>query len=383
MTPERIAQLIRLRHEFHQHPELSGQEENTAARIADLLRQAGADRVLCGIGGHGVAAVYESGTAGPTVGIRCELDGLPIQELSNLEYASQIAGKGHLCGHDGHMVMVLGVAEALKEQRPKSGRVVLIFQPAEETGHGAIACRADPQFAEVSPDIVLSLHNLPGLELGAVELCVGPANCASRGMQIVLTGKTSHAAAPQDGVSPAGALSRLMLALAGLGAGGELDADYALTTVTHATLGERTVGVAPGQAELWVTLRTVSDARMERLMAEAESLVAETAKVEGLALEISYDEVFDACVNDPEADTVLAKACADQDVACMLVDQPQRFSEDFGQFGKSAKAAMFWLGAGQDHPQLHNPDYDFPDALIPIGTAIFLSAIDIVLHKTC
>ena len=173
----------------------------------------------------------------------------------------------------------------------------------------------------------------------------------------------------------------LMLALAGLGAGGELDADYALTTVTHATLGERTVGVAPGQAELWVTLRTVSDARMERLMAEAESLVAETAKVEGLALEISYDEVFDACVNDPEADTVLAKACADQDVACMLVDQPQRFSEDFGQFGKSAKAAMFWLGAGQDHPQLHNPDYDFPDALIPIGTAIFLSAIDIVLHK--
>nr|WP_216600126.1 amidohydrolase [Ruegeria sp. HKCCD7559] len=372
-----------MRHEFHQQPELSGQEEHTAARVADLLRQAGADRVLCGIGGHGVAALYESGTAGPTVGIRCELDGLPIQERSDLEYASQIAGKGHLCGHDGHMVMVLGVAEALKEQRPKSGRVVLIFQPAEETGHGAIAYRADPQFAEVSPDIVLSLHTLPGLELGAVELCEGPANCASRGMQIVLTGKTSHAAAPQDGVSPAGALSTLMPALARLGAGGDLDDTYALTTVTHATLGERTVGVAPGWAELWVTLRTVSDARMASLMTEAETLVKNTAKAEGLAFEISYDEVFEACVNDREAVSVLAKACADRGVACRLVDRPQRFSEDFGQFGKGAQAAMFWLGAGQDHPQLHNPDYDFPDALIPIGTGIFLSAIDVVLGKTC
>nr|WP_174831680.1 amidohydrolase [Ruegeria sp. HKCCA0235A] len=371
-----------MRHEFHQQPELSGQEENTAARVADLLRQAGADRVLCGIGGHGVAAVYESGVPGPTVGIRCELDGLPIQELSDLEYTSRIAGKGHLCGHDGHMVMVLGVAEALKEQRPKSGRVVLIFQPAEETGHGAIAYRADPQFAEVSPDIVLSLHNFPGLELGAVELCEGPANCASRGMQIVLTGKTSHAAAPQDGVSPAGALSTLIPALANLGAGGDLDDTYALTTVTHATLGERTVGVAPGQAELWVTLRTVSDARMESLMAEAETLVKNTAEAEGLAFEISYDEVFEACVNDRETVSVLAKACADRGVACRLVDQPQRFSEDFGQFGKGAQAAMFWLGAGQDHPQLHNPDYDFPDALIPIGTGVFLSAIDVALSNT-
>ena len=379
MTPERIAWLTRLRHELHQQPELSGQEEKTAARVADLLRKAGADRVLTGLGGHGVAAVFESGRSGPTLGIRCELDGLPIQELSDLPYMSQFAGKGHLCGHDGHMTMVLGVADALMEQRPKTGRVVLIFQPAEETGHGAIAYRAARRFAEISPNMVLSLHNLPGLELGTVQICEGPANCASRGMQIVLTGKTSHAAAPQDGVSPAGALSSLMPALATLGAGGELSVDYALTTVTHATLGERTVGVAPGHAELWVTLRTVTDTRMERLVSDAESLVSETAKAEGLSVEISYDEVFESCVNDPEAVAVLAMACSDQAVACKLVDQPQRFSEDFGQFGKSAKTAMFWLGSGRDHPQLHNPDYDFPDTLIPTGTGIFVSAIRQVL----
>ncbi|NOD46065.1 MULTISPECIES: amidohydrolase [unclassified Ruegeria] len=381
MSPELFARLTGLRRELHQNPELSGQEGETAARIADLLRNAKADHVLAGIGGHGVAGVFESGRPGPTVGIRCELDGLPIQEMSDLPYASKTKGKGHLCGHDGHMTIVLGVADALKSQRPTSGRVVLIFQPAEETGHGAIAFRADPQFGEISPDIILSLHNLPGLELGTVELCTGPANCASRGMQIVLTGKTSHAAAPQDGVSPAGALAKLLPALAGLGAGGDLDDDYALTTVTHANLGERTVGVAPGRADLWVTLRTVSDRRMTRLMTDAEAMVRETAQAEGLSIEITYDEVFEACVNHPETVSILKQACVDQGIACTLVEQPQRFSEDFGQFGKSAKAAMFWLGSGRDHPQLHNPDYDFPDALIPAGVGIFLNAIYAILGR--
>lgn len=379
MTPDTLARLTRLRHELHQQPELSGQEQNTAARIADLLRNAGADLVLTGVGGHGVAAIFDSGQVGPCVGVRCELDGLPIQELSDQPYASRNPGKGHLCGHDGHMTMVLGVAEALQHGRPKTGRVVLIFQPAEETGQGAIAFRADPQFFEIAPDYVFSLHNLPGLDLGKVELCQRSANCASRGMRIVLTGRTSHAAAPQDGISPAGALSQLIPALAGLGAGGVLDADYALTTVTHANLGEQTFGVAPGQAELWVTLRTVSDSRMTQLISEAEALVSETALTEGLSVEMTYDDVFEACTNHADAVDILIKACAAQNVPCTLTEDPQKFSEDFGQFGKGAKTAMFWLGSGRDHPQLHNPDYDFPDTLIPIGTGVFLAAIRRVL----
>ncbi len=379
MTPERLAQLTALRHSLHQHPELSGQERETAARIADELRRAGADIVLTDLGGQGVAAVFDSGIAGPTVGIRCELDGLPIKELSDLPYVSTVPGKGHLCGHDGHMSMVLGVAFTLQEQRPTRGRVVLIFQPAEETGKGAKAFRDDPAFAKLAPDYVFSLHNLPGLKLGEVELCQGPTNCASRGMRIALTGKTSHAAAPQDGVSPAGALSVLIPELTRLGTTGALNADYALTTITHASLGEQTFGVAPGQAELWVTLRTVSDDRMAKLIADSEALVQQVAKSESLSAEITYEDVFEACTNDAEAVTILAEACADQSVACKLSDEPQRFSEDFGQFGKGAKSAMFWLGAGRDHPQLHNPDYDFPDALIPMGTGVFLAAIRQVL----
>ncbi|WP_171207604.1 MULTISPECIES: amidohydrolase [unclassified Ruegeria] len=379
MTPEQQAWLTQCRHALHQSPELFGEEERTAARIVELLQGFAPDQVLTGLGGHGVAAIYDSGQDGPVVGIRCELDGLPIQEISDQPYVSQVPGKGHLCGHDGHMVMVLGVAQALAARRPTRGRVVLIFQPAEETGQGAIAYRADSRFEELGLDYVFSLHNLPGLALGTVELCQGPANCASRGMRIVLTGKTSHAAAPQDGVSPAGALARLMPAFAGLGPAGALNTDYALTTVTHSRLGAATFGVAPGEAELWVTLRTVTDARMEHLIAEAEALVQDVARDEGLSVQISYDDVFEACVNNAEAVAVLASACATQQVSCAQVSEPQRFSEDFGQFGKSAKTAMFWLGSGTEQPQLHNPDYDFPDALIPIGTSIFLAALDQVL----
>nr|WP_217354557.1 amidohydrolase [Ruegeria atlantica] len=377
---ETLTRLTRLRHDLHQYPELSGQERETAARVAQLLQGYSADQVLTGLGGHGVAAVFDSGQAGPTVGIRCELDGLPIQELSTQPHVSKIPGKGHLCGHDGHMAMALGVAEDLARQRPTKGRVVLIFQPAEETGQGAIAFRADPQFAQIAPDYVFSLHNLPGLELGAVELCQGAANCASRGMKIALSGKTSHAAAPQDGISPARAMSELMSKLAGLGVGGALDTDFALTTVTHAQLGEPTFGVAPGQSEIWVTLRTVSDARMQTLMTEAEALAQDAASADRLRVEITYDDVFEACVNHGDAVTAIAKACASRGVKFNLTETPQKFSEDFGQFGKGAKASMFWLGAGRGHPQLHNPDYDFPDALIPIGTGIFLSAIQQVLR---
>ncbi|WP_170324747.1 amidohydrolase [Ruegeria arenilitoris] len=379
MTPDTLARLTRLRHELHQYPEISGQEEQTAARIADELRARGADQVLTGIGGHGVAGVFDSEQAGPTVAVRCELDGLPIQEISDADYASRVPGKGHLCGHDGHMMMVLGVAEQLAQSRLKAGRVVLIFQPAEENGQGAIAFRADPKFVEIAPDYVFSLHNLPGLAQGDVLLCEGPANCASRGMKIVLTGKTSHAAAPQDGVSPAAALASLMPQLAGLGRGGSLDVDFALTTVTHANLGEPTFGIAPGRAELWVTLRTVANARMQALMNEAEALVAQVASDQGLGYEISYEDVFEACVNAPEAVDILSQSCTETGVTCELTPSPQKFSEDFGQFGKSAKSAMFWLGSGMDHPQLHNPDYDFPDALIPIGTGIFTAAIQLVL----
>jgi amidohydrolase len=379
MTPDRLAQLTGLRHALHQIPEVSGAEEKTAAYIATYLRAYAPDRLLTGLGGHGVAAVYDGAAEGPTVMIRCELDGLPIEELSDQPYRSTHAGRGHLCGHDGHMTMVAALAEDLAANRPARGRVVLMFQPAEETGKGAPAVVADPAFGEIAPDYAFSLHNLPGLAVGQIALCSGPANCASRGMRIRLSGRTSHAAAPQDGVSPAGAMAQLLPGLVALGGGTDLGPDYALVTLTHARLGEATFGIAPGEGEVWATLRTVNDTRMAQLIEEATALVGKVCAEQGLGHEISFDDVFEACTNNPEAVAVLQKACERVGLGVAMQDRPQRWSEDFGQFGKGAKAAMFWLGSGEDQPQLHNPDYDFPDAAIPVGAGLFRAVVSELL----
>lgn len=379
MTPDRLAQLTGLRHALHQIPEVSGAEEKTAAYIATYLRAFAPDRLLTGLGGHGVAAVYDGAAEGPTVMIRCELDGLPIEELSDQPYRSTHAGRGHLCGHDGHMTMVAALAEDLAAKRPARGRVVLMFQPAEETGKGAPAVVADPAFGEIAPDYAFSLHNLPGLAVGQIALCSGPANCASRGMRIRLSGRTSHAAAPQDGVSPAGAMAQLLPGLVALGGGTDLGPDYALVTLTHARLGEATFGIAPGEGEVWATLRTVNDTRMARLIEEATALVGKVCAEQGLGHEITFDDVFEACTNNPEAVAVLQKACERVGLGVAMQDRPQRWSEDFGQFGKGAKAAMFWLGSGEDQPQLHNPDYDFPDAAIPVGAGLFRAVVSELL----
>ena len=379
MTPDRLAQLTGLRHALHQIPEVSGAEEKTAAYITTYLRAYAPDRLLTGLGGHGVVAVYDGAADGPTVMIRCELDGLPIEELSDQPYRSTHAGRGHLCGHDGHMTMVAALAEDLAAKRPARGRVVLMFQPAEETGKGAPAVVADPAFGEIAPDYAFSLHNLPGLAVGQIALCRGPANCASRGMRIRLSGRTSHAAAPQDGLSPAGAMAQLLPGLVALGGGTDLGPDYALVTLTHARLGEATFGIAPGEGEVWATLRTVNDTRMARLIEEATALVGKVCAEQGLGHEISFDDVFEACTNNPEAVTVLQKACERVGLGVAMQDRPQRWSEDFGQFGKGAKAAMFWLGSGEDQPQLHNPDYDFPDAAIPVGAGLFRAVVSELL----
>jgi metal-dependent amidase/aminoacylase/carboxypeptidase family protein len=171
------------------------------------------------------------------------------------------------------MTILAAVARGLSRQRPKRGRAVLLFQPAEEDGSGAAAVLADAKFAQVRPDFVFSLHNLPGLPLGHVSVAEGLVNCASRGMQIVLSGRTAHASSPELGVSPKAAIARLLDEMTALGRGGTLDDAFSMVTVTHARLGEPAFGISPGHAELWVTLRTLTDSTMERVRLQAEGLV--------------------------------------------------------------------------------------------------------------
>lgn len=369
-----LVELVAFRRRLHRAPEVSGEEHETAQAVAEFLAPSAPDRIVTGLGGHGVAAIYAGAAPGPSVLVRCELDALPIEEVSESGHRSQVPGKGHLCGHDGHMAIVAALSRGLGRRRPQRGRAILLFQPAEETGAGAAAVIADPRFEEIAPDYAFSLHNMPGLPLGYAALSEGHANCASRGLRIVLSGHTSHASTPEHGLSPMRALATLMPALTALGPGGALDERYALVTVTHAAMGEAAFGIAPGRAEIWATLRTLTDAQMGALCERAEALVSEAAEADGLGVELSYHDVFHHCENDAEAVALLRRALDDEGLAHGPA-APMRGSEDFGLFGRRAKAAMFLLGSGEGCPNLHNPDYDFPDDLIAPGARAFMRAL--------
>ncbi|WP_439623676.1 amidohydrolase [Shinella sp.] len=375
LTEQDLLELVQFRHELHRHPEISSEERETAQRVVSFLAPLKPDRIVTALGRTGVAVVFDSGQPGPTLLFRCELDALPIAETSDIAHRSLVPGKGHMCGHDGHMTVLSGLARGLSRQRPARGRVVLLFQPAEETGAGALAVLEDPAFEHIRPDLSFSLHNIPGMELGYVALTEGPVNCASRGMRIRLSGRTAHASTPRSGRSPMAAVAALMPALAALTSDGTMGPDFAMVTVTHAALGEPTFGVAPGSAEVWATLRTLTDDSMERLRAQAEALAERIAAAEGLELAIDYDDIFPHCENSPEAVAYLSQALAGEGVPFDRGDLPMLGSEDFGRFRTVAPAAMFFLGAGPACPALHSPDYDFPDDLIEVGARIFMRVV--------
>ncbi|WP_050520762.1 amidohydrolase [Pseudorhodobacter antarcticus] len=381
LTDFDISELTAFRRQLHRFPEVSGQERGTAAWVAAALAACGVSpgRIVTGLGGHGVAAVFDGAAlfdgaaVGPTVMFRAELDALPITELSNAAHRSSIPGVAHLCGHDGHVAILLGLARMLSRHQPARGRVVLMFQPAEEDGSGAAAVVADARFDDLHPDWAFALHNFPGIARGECWLAAGPLSCASVGMRVMLEGKTSHAAQPERGVSPGLAVAGLIADLGALGRGGDLGDAFRLVTITHARLGEPAFGTSPAHGEVWATLRTMLDAPMAALKAQAVALAEAAAKTHGLALRIEWHDNFAACANDPAATDHMARALDSLGMTHAPGGLPMRPSEDFGAFDKlpGCKSAMVMLGAGVDHAALHNPDYDFPDDLIAPGVRLF------------
>lgn len=371
LTNSDIAELTAFRRDLHRHPELSGQERETARRVVSALSRHPPDAVLTGLGGHGVAAVYQGSADGPTVLFRAELDALPIHDLLDAPHASLIAGTAHLCGHDGHTTILMALARLLSRHRPATGRVVLMFQPAEETGAGAAAVIDDPEFKTITPDYAFSLHNMPGLPLGHVGLTSGPVNCASRGLRVAFTGKPAHASEPENGTSPMAALSHLMPALTALSHGSTQDPNFTLVTVTHAQMGAPAFGIAPGQATLFTTLRTLTDDRMNALCETTLKMIDDAAEQNKLTVTHTFEDIFLHSENHTQATDILRAALDNLNIQHDGSGLPMRASEDFGRFGQSAKSAMLFLGAGLDHAALHNPDYDFPDDLIPTGAHIF------------
>ncbi|WP_461640246.1 amidohydrolase [Labilibaculum euxinus] len=364
--------IIALRRELHKYPEVSNGEYQTTDRIVNFINEYKPDEVIR-LGDKGVLFVFQGAEQGKTVMFRCELDALPIQEISGLEYASVNKGISHVCGHDGHMAIVAGLAQKISNDRPVKGKVILLFQPAEEVEQGACDVLENVNFKNNEPDYLFALHNIPGLKKHKIVLKKGSFASGSKGMIVKLTGKTSHAAEPQDGISPAGAISQIISKLHRLRADKSLFSDFILLTIIHIQLGEISFGTSPGYAEMRITLRAFENEDLRLLTSLCEKIVKEIASSEKLDCEISYAEVFPATMNDDRCVDIVEQAAKQNDLNVVHIKTPYKWSEDFGYYTEKFNACYFGLGSGTEQPQLHNPDFNFPDDIIETGVNLFYS----------
>jgi len=369
------------RKELHQHPELSGEEIETAQRVKKFLAKYPPAKVIEGIGGHGLAAIYSFGGDGPVIMIRCELDALPIEESNLFKHGSTVTGVSHKCGHDGHMAMVAGLIFWIKEQTFGHGKIILLFQPAEETGKGARAVIEDLKFKELKPDYVFALHNIPGEPLNTIIRLQNNFSSTVQSLGILLKGKESHASEPENGINPALAISKIISQFDLFNVLEPEKTNFAMLTPVHIKMGQIAYGISAGSGELHYTIRTRDEGEMEKLKSVINKFLIQVCSQANLKFETGWFDYFPASVNDPFCNELILKAAETNHFNIKEKPFPYKFGEDFGWFSKKYKSAMFGLGSGENSPALHNPDYDFPEEIIPAGMAMFTSIIEQILGK--
>lgn len=373
--------LVQLRKELHKNPELSGKEHNTAKRIVEFVKQYNPTEIISGIGGAGVAIVYEFDKNGPTIAIRCELDALPIIEENTFAHTSDNYGVSHKCGHDGHMTIVAGLAEWLSVAKFNKGKVVLLFQPAEETGKGAAKVLEDERFLNLNPDYVFALHNLPGEKMHSIIVKSGFFTATVQSFKIQLKGKKAHASEPENGVNPAMAVAELIQIIATFENPNAHSTDFAILTPICIDLGEKNYGISPENAALHYTIRTWSVEVMNVLEGKIKQAVSEVSSTHKLKAEIDWFEFFPASDNNSECVALIEKVANLNQVELVKHPKSLKFGEDFGWFSSKYKSAIFGLGAGENQPALHHSDYDFPDELIDTGLLMFKGLVTEILGK--
>ncbi len=366
-------ELTALRRTFHRDPELGFQEHRTKARIAARLRELGIEVIE----GVGVVGVLKAGTGNRAIGLRADMDALPITETSAHDYVSANPGVMHACGHDGHMTMLLGAAETLARDKDFDGTVVFLFQPNEEHGLGARAMIDEGVLERFPVEEVYAIHNLPGAPVGQVSTRVGQI-CASESLfEIAITGRGGHASMPQVGVDAITVGAEMVLALQTIVSRKLAPGAGAVVSVTEfVTDGQR--NVLPGHATLKgdVRARLPEDRKsVERFMRQIVDGVAAT---HGITATMDFNTEFIETINAPgPVDAVMRAAQA----AGLEVDghrPPMSFSEDFAHFSAAVPGCFLLLGNGTEgaHGQpLHAADYDFNDALLPIGAAFWATLV--------
>ena len=356
---------ISIRHDLHQHPQTAGDEQYAHDMVVQHLQGLHPSRVFTHVGGWGVVAVWENPGSTETVAFRADTDALPI---------------GHRCGHDGHTTALMRLAELIDARvgnhTPTSHHTMLIWQPAEETGEGARAVLESGILQRYNIRCIFGMHNIPGAPLGSVVVCPDTFAAASTGVVYSLDGRETHASTPEKGVNPGLAVAEIVQRFADFNTSCSALTDLAKfrqSTLICVRLGSPAFGTSAGHAEVMFTLRAFSNAGMEQLLEDANRTVDEVAARHGLGVSRSLREPFHATENDAAAVFAVERAARSLSSEVLRHGQPFRWSEDFAEYLMHYRGAMFGMGSGELHAELHHPDYDFPDALTEPVARMFLA----------
>lgn len=368
-----LPEVIETRHHLHRNPELSGQETQTGALVAEKLRVFGLEDIRTGLAGHGVTGILRGPKGGPMIALRADMDALPIQETSGGAYQSCHQGVMHACGHDGHTATLLGAAQALSELKEYlPGPVKFIFQPAEETTGGADAMVAAGALDGVSA--IFALHGWPNLEIGQIGYRPGPMMASADHFDLTIRGKGGHAAYPHMTVDPIVIGSQIVAAFQTLASREVSPLDSVVVTVTQFHAGTA-YNIIPGVAELKGTVRCLSNALRDEMPAKMERIAAGLCAAFRAEYAFSYDFGPPVVVNDArltaQIEAVGREILGPENV--VFLETPSMGGEDFADYLLRIPGAMFRLGVGTDVTALHTPTYDFSDGALPYGIAMLSS----------
>ncbi|MXQ13009.1 M20 aminoacylase family protein [Microvirga makkahensis] len=366
------------RRDFHENPELGYDVHRTAGIVAEKLRSFGCDEVATGIGRTGVVGVIKGKTdsSGKVIGLRADMDALPILEATDLPYRSKVPGKMHACGHDGHTAMLLGAAKYLAETRNFDGTAVVIFQPAEEGGGGGDAMIRDGLMERFGIQEVYGMHNWPGVPVGHFAMRAGPTMAAADRFTITIEGKGGHAAYPHKCIDPIVTAAHVITALQSVASRSIDPLDSVVVSVCTIKAGD-TFNVIPQTAMLLGTVRTLSPAARDAAEARIRAIVENTCATFGATASIEYKRGYPVTVNDAgktEFVASVAKAVAGEG-AVQTNFPPEMGAEDFSYMLEKRPGAYVFLGNGET-AGVHHPAYDFNDAATPYGVSLWAKIIE-------
>lgn len=371
--------IVEWRRDLHAHPEVLFDTHRTSALVAGKLRDFGCDEVATGIGRTGVVGVIRGRATGSgrVIGLRADMDALPIEEATGLPYASTVPGAMHACGHDGHTAMLLGAARYLAETRNFDGTVVVIFQPAEEGGGGGREMVADGMMERFGIQEVYGMHNMPGRPVGEFAIRTGSLLAAADLFSISVTGRGGHAAQPHNTVDPVLAASAIVMALQSIASRNVDPLGSAVVSVTSFRTPSEASNVIPESVELRGTARSLDPAVQDLVEARMGAIVTSVAAAYGAEARLDYVRNYPATVNrGPETD--FAARVAAEVVGPDRVDAaapPVMGAEDFSFMLNARPGAFIFVGNG-DTAKLHHPKYDFNDELIPVGCSYWARLVE-------